>query len=157
MRSHLAFAASVLLLAACAPGRRPASYLPVGAPAQYGNRTGDGVVLLLAAPETVVRTAVTRALAANGYTLERPAPERRLVESAARGVGGDTSLVVRAEITPEDRSGGGVVVVVSGEYSAPAAGIRRARVVQRPGERNPLFARLRQVADSTRRFAAPAP
>lgn len=157
MRPRFGFAASVLLLAACAHGRRPASYLPVGAPAQYGDRTADGIVLLLAAPETVVRTAITRALAANGYALEPTAPERRLVESAARGVGGDTSLVVRAQITPEDPSGGGVTVVISGEYSVPPAGIRRARVVQRPGELNPLYRRLRQVADTTRRFAAPAP
>jgi hypothetical protein len=157
MRSRLGFVASVLLLGACAHGRRPASYVPVGAPAQYGDRTADGIVLLLAAPEAVARTAVTRALAANGYALERTAPERSLVESAARRVGGDTSLVVRAQITPEDPSGGGVVVVVSGEYSVPAAGIRRARVVQRRGEQNSLYGHLRLVADSTRRFAAPAP
>jgi hypothetical protein len=51
---------------------------------------------------------------------------------------------MRAEITPEDPSGGGVVVVVSGDYATPEAGIRRARVIQRPGERNPLYARARR-------------
>jgi hypothetical protein len=157
MPPRLLIAASVLVLAGCAHGRRPGSYFPVGAPAQYGDRTADGIVLLLSAPESAVRTAVTRALAANGYALEPTARERERVESTARGTGGDTTLVVRADITREDPSGGGVVVVVSGEYSVSASGIRRARVVQRPGEQNPLYGRLRQVADSIRRFSTPAP
>lgn len=148
--------ASLAVLAACAPGRRPASYLPVGAPAQYGDRTADGISLILLASEAQVRAALVQAFAANGYALVRGGPERR-VESAPRALGGDTSLVVRAEIIPQDPSGGGVVVVVSGDYAAPAAGIRRARAIERPGERNPLYARLGAVADSTRRFLTPAP
>ena len=154
-RTTLAALLLPVAAAACAHGRRPASYLPVGAPAQYGDHTADGIALILAAPEPAVRAAVVRALAANGYTVARHGRDPRRVEAAARAVGGDTSLTVRAEITPEDPSGGGVVVVVSGDFSAPAAGVRRARVVQRPGERNPLYARLRAVADSARRFARP--
>lgn len=153
MRPSLPLAISVLLLTACAHGRRPASYLPVGAPAQYGDRTADGIALLLAAPDTVVFMAVTRALTSNGYGLERVSS--RQLRSAPRAIGGDSSVLAQVDIIPEDRSGGGVVAVVSGEFDLPSAGIRRARVVQRPGERSPLYARLRQVADSVRRFAAP--
>jgi hypothetical protein len=154
MRSPLVLAASLLALAACAPGRRPASSSPVGAPARYGDRTADGVVLLLRAPLADVRAAVVRALAANGHAVDPEAADDRTVRSAVRRLGGDTSLVVRAELTPEDPSGGGVVVVFSGAYDAPAVGVRRARVVQRPGERSPLYAHLRALADSTRRFVA---
>jgi hypothetical protein len=128
----------------------------MGAPAQYGDRTADGIALILYAPEPRVRAALTQAFAANGYSIVRGGPERRL-ESAPRSLAGDTSLVVRAEITPEDASGGGVVVVISGDYAAPSAGVRRARVIQRPGERSPLYARLGAVADSTRRLLALAP
>lgn len=159
MHSRSATVASLVTLAAltaCAPGRRPASYLPVGAPAQYGDRTADGISLILHAPESRVRAALIQAFAANGFAV-LPSRAQRRVESAPRPVGGDTSLVVRAEITPEDPSGGGVVVVVSGDYTSPAARIRRARVIQRPGERSPLYARLGAVADSTRRLVAPAP
>jgi hypothetical protein len=113
-------------------------------------------VLILPAPESQIRAAVFRALVANGY-VESAGSEWRTVATSAHRLGGDTSLTVRAEVVPEDPAGGGVVVVVSGTYSAPAVGIRRARVVQRPGEQSPLYARLRAVADSTRRFAAPAP
>jgi hypothetical protein len=81
-----------------------------------------------------------------------------VLETAARTLGGDTTLAVRAEVTPEDPSGVGVVVVVvTGRYSVPSAHIRNARVVQRAGERNALYARLRAVADSARRSVAPAP
>jgi hypothetical protein len=78
-------------------------------------------------------------------------------ETAARTLGGDTTLAVRAEVTPEDPSGGWVVVVVTGRYSVPSAHIRNARVVQRPRERDALYARLRAVAESARRSVAPAP
>jgi hypothetical protein len=57
-----------------------------------------------------------------------------VLETAARTLGGDTTLAVRAEVTPEDPSGVGVVVVVvTGRYSVPSAHIRNARVLQRPG------------------------
>lgn len=150
-------AALPLVLAACASGRRPASYLPVSARAPYGAGTADGVVLLLAAPEPAVRAAVARGLAANGFALASAGAERRALQTTARPIGSDTTLAVRAEVTPEDPSGGGVVVVLTGTYSAPAARVRGARVVERPGERSPLYAHLRAVADSTRRYLAPAP
>jgi hypothetical protein len=75
--------------------------------------------------------------------------------TAARALGGDTTLSVHAEVTPEGPGGDGTVVVLSGVYSVPSEGVRNARVVQRPGERGALYARLRAVADSTRRLAAP--
>jgi hypothetical protein len=128
----------------------------VGAPAQYGDRTADGISLILNAPESRVRAALLQAFAANGFAV-LPSSGQRNVESAPRRLGGDTSLVVRAEITPEDPSGGGVVVVVSGDYATSSVRIRRARVIQRPGERSPLYARLGAVADSTRRFAVAVP
>ena len=154
-RSALLAAALSPAFGACAHGRRPASYLPVGAPAQHGDRTRDGVVLLLRAAEADVRAAVAHGLAVNGYAVASAGPSGRVLETAARALGGDTTLTVRAEVTPEDPSGGGVVVVVTGRYSVPSARIRNARVVQRPGERDALYARLGAVADSARRYAAP--
>lgn len=153
MRSRFALIASLVVLAACAPGR----YLPVGTPARYGDNTADGIALLLRGPEARVRSGLVRAFEANGYAVRAETAGVNRLESAAYRLGGDTTLVVRAEIMPEDPSGGGVAVVLSGEYSVPSAGIRRARVVQRPGEQNPLYARLGAVADSTRRLLASAP
>lgn len=148
----------LLLSTACAHGRRPASYLPVGASAQYGDRTADGVTLILAAPESAVHAGLRRALTANGYNVSDGVdPDARVVETAPIRLGGDTSFTARAEIIPEDPAGGGVVVVLSGTFSVPSAGIRSARVVQRPGARNALYGRLRTLGDSTRRIVAAAP
>ena len=145
------------LLGGCAHGRRPASYLPVGAPAQYGDLTRDGVVLLLAAPEARVAAAVERALAAGGYAVARRTAAGRVLETAARATGGDTTLAVRVEIMPPDPSGGGTVVVFTGRYSVPSARIRDAQVIERPGERNPLYATLAALGAGARRLVATAP
>jgi hypothetical protein len=151
--SLLVLAPSICLaLGGCAHGRIPVSYLPVGAPAQYGDRTLDGIVLLFSAPEATVRAGVARALEANGYEILSNHTTSRILETAARAVNADTTLAVRAEIIPEDPSGGGVVVVLSGTYNVPSSRIRNARVVQRPGEQSPLYRRLGVVADTTRRF-----
>ncbi len=149
-------AALPLVFVACAHGRNPTSYLPVGAGAQFGNRTEDGVVMQLAAPEASVRAALARGMIANGFEVLVDGPEDRVLETRTRAIGGDTTLVVRADVTPEDADGGGVVVVLSGTYGVPSARVRNARVVQRPGERNTLYARLRAVADSTRSSLAAA-
>ena len=152
-RPLLVLASSMYLsLGGCAHGRIPVSYLPVGAPAQYGDRTEDGIVLMFSAPEVTVRAGVARAIEVNGYEVIATRNTSRVLETAARVIHGDTTLAVRAEISPEDPSGGGVIVVLSGTYSIPSAHIRSARVVQRPGERSPLYRHLAAVADSTRRF-----
>lgn len=155
--SYLRCAGLLLLLSACAHGRRPESYLPIGAPAQYGDQTRDGVVLLLDASEPRVQEAAARALTANGFLDVRRGKAGRVLETGARTTGGDTTLTVRIEITPPDPSGGGTVVVLTGRYSVPSARIRDAHVIERPGERSPLYATLGVVGDSLRRFIAAAP
>ncbi len=124
-------------------------------PAQYGDRTQDGIVLIMHAAEEQVRAAVRQAFVANGFEVT-PRESDGLMESIERRLEGDTTLVVRAEIMPEDQSGGGVVVVLSGDYTL-RGNSRRSRVIQRPGERSALYARLGAIADSTRRLVKVVP
>lgn len=117
-----------ILATACAHGRRPASYRPIGAPAQYGDSTMDGVVLMLTASEDRARRAIVEALRSTGV-----------------------------ELTPLDQTGGSTVVVFTGRFNVPSRRIRDAWIIQRPGESNPLYRRLGAIADSTRKFIAASP
>ena len=53
--------------ASCASGRKLNSYLPIGAGAQYGNNTNDGVAFTLPLSEADAITRVRSAFARAGY------------------------------------------------------------------------------------------
>lgn len=146
-----------VLATGCAHGRRPASHLPIGAPAQYGDSTMDGVVLMLSASEDRARRAIADALRSTGFQAAWENPDARLLETSVREVAADTTMRVRVELTPPEETGGSTVLVFTGRYSVPSRRIRNAWIIQRPGEVNPLYRRLSAIADSTRKFLAASP
>lgn len=151
-RSSLALVAMLgAACVGCAHGRQPGSYLPVGASAWYGDRTADGVTLTLPLDAGAALDAVGGALRAAGYGVERPTGARHVLRTAARRIGGDTALVISAQVIPLGLPEPSSSVVLTATYSVPSSRLRDAPVVQRPGERNPLYGRLRAVADTLRR------
>lgn len=157
MRRVLLILASATLAIGCAHGRRPASYLPVGAAAQYGDSTMDGVVLLLSASEAQARIAISRALLSTGYEATWSSSRARVLETPMQSVARDTTMRVSVELTPPEQAGGHTIVVFTGRYSVPSRRILNAWVIQRPGESDPLYRRLGAIADSTRKFIAASP
>jgi hypothetical protein len=153
----LAVAVMCALSAGCAHGRTGGSYLPVGASAWYGDHTEDGVTLLLRQePETTI-ARVRDALRAAGYSLTDTLGTRRTLRTAARTIGGDTTMVVTAQIIPVELPEPVSSVVLMGTFDVPSRRIRAAPVVQRPGEVHPLYAHLRAIGELLRRSRPPSP
>lgn len=161
MRSHhvwFSFVSllGVVLIAGCAAGRVPGSYLPVGASALYGDETEDGVVVMLRQDAHTALEAVRAALESSGYRVADSAPERLRLRTRARPLGGDTTIVVKAEVIPVELPEPAASIVLTATYSVPSHRIRDAPLVQRPGEVDPLFGQLRAIAETLRRQRAPA-
>jgi len=155
--SALAAVLGAAIIGGCAHGRRSCSYLPVGACSRYGDRTEDGVTLMLRLDADAAMERVQGALRATGYDVERPAGKRRVVQTAARALGGDTTFVVTAEVLPVELPEPASSVVLTATYSVPSRRLHEAPVIQRPGETSPLYGRLRTIADTLGRSRAPAP
>lgn len=141
----------------CAHGRQPGSYLPVGASAWYSDSTDDGVTLTLPGDAGAAVDAVSRALRATGYEVEQPTRARHGLRTAARRLGSDTTLVISAQVIPLGLPEPSSSLVLTATYSVPSRRLHAAPVLQRSGESNPLYGRLREVADTLRRSLAPAP
>lgn len=147
----------VAVLVGCAHGRQPGSYLPIGASAWYGDRTEDGVTLLLYMEPGVAMERVGDALRSAGYEVERPTDDRRTLRTAARPLGGDTTMVVTAQVSLVELPEVASVVVLTATYDVPSRRLRRAPVIQRPGETSPLYGRLGTIADVLRTPRTPVP
>jgi hypothetical protein len=99
--------------------------------------------------------AAVRGLQAAGYEVQAGPGERdRLIRTAARPLTGDTTLAIAVQVIPIELPAGGSSVVLTGRYSVASQRVRNAPVLQRPGEQNPMYQRLRAVADSIRALAA---
>lgn len=145
----------IVSLMACSHGRQPGSYLPVGASSWYGDQTLDGVALLLPGDVGPARELVGRALRVAGYELESAADPRRTMRTSPRQLGGDTTLVVEAHVTPVELPEPAASVVLTATYSVPSQHVRNAPVIQRPGEVSPLYARFRPILDALRESRTP--
>lgn len=141
--------------AGCAHGRRPASYLPVGASAWYGDGVADGVPVILPLGREAATRAVVQGLRAAGYqALDTQGERGHTIRTAARPLTGDTTLTIAVQISPVELPAPGATLVLTGRYSVPSQRLHDAPVLQRRGERNPLYQRLREAADTIRAHAA---
>ncbi len=155
-RSHLAV--GFLLLVGCG-GRHPGSYLPVGARALYGDATNDGVTVTLPLAIEAAEDTVLSALRGAGYSVETAPAARVSRQTASRALGGDSTLVVTAELSPTELSERmATVVVLTATVSVPSQGVRQVPVIQRPGETNVLYGQLQALGTRIRqRVSAAAP
>lgn len=148
--------AGALLLTGCAHGRRPGSYLPVGATGWYGNSTNDGVAVTLRR-DAAAASAVIGTWRAAGYDIDRAQSSDRILLTLPCTLGGNTTMLVTAQILPIELPDPGASVTLTAIYSVPSLRVVRAPVVQRPGETSALFGRLRVLGDSLRAWPGRAP
>lgn len=148
--------AGALLLTGCAHGRRPGSYLPVGATGWYGNSTNDGVAVTLRR-DAAAASAVIGTWRAAGYDIDRAQSSDRILLTLPCTLGGDTTMLVTAQILPIELPDPGASVTLTAIYSVPSLRVVRAPVVQRPGETSALFGRSRVLGDSLRAWPGRAP
>ncbi len=113
-------------------------------------------LLLRLAPDAAI-ARVRTALSTSGYSLADTRDARAKLKTVARVIGSDTTMVVTAEIIPVELPQSASSVVLTGTFDVPSRGIRNAPVIQRKGEINPLYGRLRAIADLLGASRAPAP
>ena len=157
LRSVVAGLIGIATFTGCAHGRQPGSYLPVGASSWYGDQTDDGVTLLLREDAGAARERVGGALRAVGYEVKQAADSQQALRTSPRQLGGDTTLVVEAQIIPVELPEPAASVVLTATYSVPSRKVRNAPVIQRPGEVSPLYARFRPIVDALRVARTHAP
>lgn len=145
---------SACLTTGCAHGRSARSYLPVGASAQYGANTNDGVTWTVARPVELTVDSLTTILQTAGYQVDERSASTRGLRTMPRVVGGDTALVVRAQFIAVELPAPGTSIVLTATYSIPSRQVRDAPVFQRKDTTDPLYARLLAIAATARR---PAP
>lgn len=151
-------AIGLLLVSGCR-GRHPGSYLPVGAPAHYGNQTNDGVTLTLPLDVNAAEETVVSALRGAGYSVEPGPATRSRQRLASRALGGDSTLRVTAALNPVELSESvATVVVLTATVDVPSQRILKVPVIQRPGEINALYGQVQALGTHIReRVTAAAP
>ena len=145
----LACAIGACLSTACAHGRSARSYLPVGADAQYGANTNDGVTWTVARPIEQTVTSFIAVLQAEGFVVHEPSTASEL-RTSSRVVGGDTTVVVRTQFLAVALPEPGTSIVVTATYGVPSRKIRDAPVIQRANTTNSLYAYLVAIAAKAR-------
>ncbi len=138
-----------LLLGACAHGRTAGSYLPIGATAQYGNRTNDGVTWTLSMTAERAVDTLSASLRTAGYVIASRTD--RVLRTAPQVVAGDTTMVVVVQVLPIEVSEPASSVVLTATYSVRSRQLRDAPVIQRPNTISPLYTRLSALADTLHR------
>ena len=148
--------AAAAMSAGCSHGRTLGSYRPAGAGAWYGDRTQDGVTLLLRLEPDAAIARVRRTLQAAGYILTDPHDARATLQTLGRVVGGDTTMLVTVQVIPLELPEAASSIVLTATFDVPSSGVHNAPVIQRPGEENPLYGRLRALSDLVRESRTPA-
>jgi len=134
---------------ACASGRRLNSYPPIGARAQYGSDTDDGVTfsLLLDGVDAVGR--VIEAFDRAGYVLDSTSVRAGSFRTVPFPLQADTTMRISAQVISLEPSAAGSSVVLTAVYSTS----RRTNlpIFQKAGQVNPLYTRLQVFAKSVQR------
>ncbi len=151
-RPMLVIGLGACLFAGCAHGRSARSYLPVGASAQYGAHTNDGVTWMLARPVHEAMDDVGAVLREEGYLIDAESSKEAELRTEPLAVGGDTTLVVRAQFLAVELPAPATSIVLTATYSVPSRQIRNAPVLQRANTTNSLYTRLRAISSRSRRL-----
>lgn len=149
--STLVFGLGMSLISGCATGRTARSYLPVGAGAQYGANTDDGVTWTVARPVEQARSHLASVLNEEGYRIDDGSRSASGLRTLPRVTGGDTTLVVHAQFLAVALPEPGTSIVLTATYSVAARQIRNAPVFQRAEAVNPLYAYLLAIRAAAHR------
>jgi hypothetical protein len=122
------------------------SYPPIGARAQYGGDTNDGVTFVLPFHRSEAVDRVAEALDRAGYVLDSAAVHGGALRTIPFRLQADTMLRVFAQVTSLEPSAVGSSVVLTAVFSTSRRG--DLPVIQKAGQVNPLYARLEALAKS---------
>ena len=138
-----------LVSTGCASGRRANSYLPIGARAQYGSDTDDGVTLTLPMEDVDAVGRVIEAFRRAGYALDSTSVRAGSVRTVPFPLQADTTMRISAQVISLEPSAAGSSVVLTAVYSTN----RRTNqpIVQKAGQVDPLYTRLQVFAKSVQR------
>ncbi|MEO5816268.1 MAG: hypothetical protein ABIT20_13415 [Gemmatimonadaceae bacterium] len=147
MRIRLALLVGAVLVAATGCAHLPAvgqQSADSGAP-----RASDGLMISMRlTPAAAVDTTVN-VLQARGYAVDSRRGARTL-RTRPRLIGGDTSMVITAQIIPVDLPDASSMIALSATYSVPSIGVRDVQVQHLTGSSDSMWARLREIEDVLR-------
>jgi hypothetical protein len=147
MRIRLGFLVAVVWMATTGCAHLPAvgqQAADSGAP-----RASDGVTISMRlTPAAAVDTTVG-VLQARGYAVDSRRGARTL-RTRPRLIGGDTSMVITAQIIPVDMPDVSSIIALSATYSVSSLGVRDAQVQHLTGSSDSMWARLREIEDALR-------
>ena len=131
---------------ACTSGRRLNSYPLIGARAQYGADTDDGVTVHLPLESADAVGRVIEAFGRAGYTLDSTSVRAGSVRTLPFPLQADTTMRISAQVISLEPSAAGSSVVLTAVYSTS----RRTSlpIFQKAGQVNPLYTRLQAFAKS---------
>ena len=143
LRTLLATVMIAPVMAGCNAGRQVDSYSPVFASSFYGDRTQDGAILTLDMSKDEAMEFVDGSLRSAGYELRDLDNRGRRIASISVEGAVMTVTVEAAEVKGLDES----IIMLTAIQQSAAPGSRPVPVIQKPGEADPLFARLQSLAD----------
>jgi hypothetical protein len=112
-------------------------------------QASDGLVISMSLPVDATVDTTLAVLTARGYAVENRRGARTL-RTRPRVVGGDTSMVITAQVIPVDMPDVSAMVALSATYSVSSLGIRDAQVKHLAGSTDNLWKRLREIEDALR-------
>jgi hypothetical protein len=118
-------------------------------------RASDGLVISMHLPVAAAVDTTVAVLKARGYVVasQRGAPT---LHTRPRLVGGDTSIVVTAQVISVDMPDVSAMVALSATYSVSSLGIRDAQVQHLAGSTDNLWTLLRAIEDALRLLRRPS-
>jgi hypothetical protein len=120
-----------------------------------GPHPSDGITISLPLSADAAMDTTIGLLRARGYVVDRPRGGHGTVRTNAFAVGGDTTLVLTAEIVPVDLPNASSIVAISATYSVPSRAIRDAQLTTASDTAGRLWTRLKDIGDALRRTRRP--
>lgn len=112
-------------------------------------RASDGLVISMPLSVAAAADTSVNVLRSRGYIVASR-NGARTVRTKPRVVGGDTSIVLTAEVIPVDLPDASSMVALSATYSVSSLGIRDAQVLHVAGSPDTMWMRLREIEDALR-------
>ncbi|WP_310571014.1 hypothetical protein [Gemmatimonas sp.] len=107
---------------------------------------------MLARPVHEAMDDVGAVLREEGYLIDAESSKEAELRTEPLAVGGDTTLVVRAQFLAVELPAPATSIVLTATYSVPSRQIRNAPVLQRANTTNSLYTRLRAISSRSRRL-----
>jgi hypothetical protein len=142
----------VLLVAVCTFATTGCAHLPaVGQQSadSGASRASDGLVISTSFTVAAAVDTTVGVLRSRGYIVDSRRGARTL-RTRPRLIGGDTSMIITAQVIPVDMPDVSSMIALSATYSVSSLGVRDAQVQHLAGSSDSMWARLREIEDALR-------